>query len=58
MDAKARALLEEIAYGDGDDVRPADRLRAVELIAIAPVRRSIEIRANLAPPARSAATPD
>lgn len=35
MDARARTLLEAIAFGDGDDVRPADRLRAVELLGAA-----------------------
>lgn len=35
MDARMRALLEELAFGDGDDVRPADRLRAAEVLAAA-----------------------
>jgi len=35
MDARGRALLEELAFGDGDEVRPGDRLRAVELLEAA-----------------------
>ena len=33
MDARTRTLLEELAFGSGDDVRPADRLRAAEILA-------------------------
>ena len=32
MDARTRTLLEAVAFGDGDDLRPADRLRAAELL--------------------------
>src|SRR5690348_8741880 len=35
MDARTRTLLEAIAFGDGNDLRPADRLRAVELLEAA-----------------------
>lgn len=35
MDARTRTLLEAIAFGDGNDLRPADRLRAAELLEVA-----------------------